>query len=517
VFNYKKSGTTVTFFIALFIFVSSFAKTVEIIAFSDFHGQVNEDTSAKGKSLGIKKFVTAIKNEEKNSNFGDIVVAAGDDYQGTALSTLTKGAPVSDMMKEVHLSASAVGNHEFDWGIDCFKKWQKDGGFPFVAANIINRKTKKPVKWTKPYIIVVKDGVKVAFIGLATTETPSLTAKKYIKNIEFTDSAKAAQQWIDFLNAGKDKAGKPDVIIALTHIPSYQSKPGAKITGKEINNLCNNTKGLDAVISAHEHKNVCGKINNIPIVQVTSKGTALSILKIEVTNNNKLVKVIPSIIEVYKNKNNLQEDKEAALMLEKYLTQRKELDATIGKTDGCLSDKNDDAYKMSNITTWVAKAMAEYTDSQVAIMNSAGVRTGLKSGDISVSQMFKLIPFDNSVVTMQLPGKDLKRVIQHGLDGIGKFYGLIVYYTNTAQGKKIVLMTLLNGTIIETHKYYKVTTVDFIFNGGIKFDFSGAKDVFDTHEYLRNILIDEIKKKKNIHLIEKNYLINEDTKQKKAS
>ena len=189
----KKTKTIVVCLFTLFITTSFFAKTIEVISFNDFHGAMKEDTSTYGKNIGMAKLVTAIKDLEKTYKGHFILVAGGDNYQGSAMSILTKGKPVSEMFKELHVTASAVGNHEFDWGIKYLTQWEKDGGFPFLAANIINKKTHKPVKWAKPYLIVNKDGVKIAFIGLATIATPFTTAKKNIKSLKFIDSAKAAQ------------------------------------------------------------------------------------------------------------------------------------------------------------------------------------------------------------------------------------------------------------------------------------------------------------------------------------
>ena len=514
--KYKKINTAIICFLTLIITVSLFAKAIEIISFNDFHGRINEDTSPKGKDVGIEKFATAIKNEIKACNGNAIVLTAGDNYQGSAITVLTKGAPISDMMKEIHVSASAVGNHEFDWGLGSFKKWEKDGGFPFLAANIIDKKTNKPVKWAKPYLIIKKDTAKVAFIGLATIETPFATSKKNIETLKFTDPVKAAQQWIDFLNCGKDEAGKPDVIIALTHIPSYQNKINGKITGKEINDLCSKTKGLNAVISAHSHKTVCGYIDNIPVVQANSNGRALGILKIVLNDNNELKKITPSILEIYKHKAELKKDKNTTKIYDKYLTQMKKLDKPIGKADGNFL-KEENSGNVTGIGAWVTKVMADQTDSQIAVINSGGLRTGLYSGNITISDMYGLMPFDNSIVTMKLSGKDLKRVINHCLDGTGDFYGLKVLYDSSAQkDNSIISMTLLNGKPIEMNKYYTVTTLDFSFNGGDKFDFSGAKDVKKIDESLRDLLINEIKEKKTIHPVKTDYLINNAGQQKAA-
>ena len=157
--------------------------TVDIVMFNDFHGNLAEDVREKGQNIGMAKMVGYV-NEAKAKNPNTIIVAAGDNYQGTAMSNLTYGEPVSAMMKGMDVVASAVGNHEFDWGVDHMEKWAKDGGFDFLAANITDSKTGKPVAWAKPYIIVEKGGIKVAFIGLAHPDTVTLTKKENVTSVD---------------------------------------------------------------------------------------------------------------------------------------------------------------------------------------------------------------------------------------------------------------------------------------------------------------------------------------------
>lgn len=106
-------------------------KVIDIISFNDFHGALDSG----GKTPGMAKFVGAVK-EYKKANPNTIVVSGGDNYQGTAMSNLTYGKPVSEMFKEIGLVASAIGNHEYDWGTKYMDTWQKDGGFEFLACNI---------------------------------------------------------------------------------------------------------------------------------------------------------------------------------------------------------------------------------------------------------------------------------------------------------------------------------------------------------------------------------------------
>ena len=120
---------------------ASEAKVIEILSFNDFHGALAEGS----KDLGYAKMVGYI-NEFKAENPNTVVVSAGDNYNGTAISNLTHGEPVNEMFKAVELLASAVGNHEFDWGPDKIPTWAEQGGFTFVASNIYETETYYPPK-----------------------------------------------------------------------------------------------------------------------------------------------------------------------------------------------------------------------------------------------------------------------------------------------------------------------------------------------------------------------------------
>ena len=204
------------------------------------------------------------------------------------------------MMKYLNVSASAVGNHDFDWTTKWFPIWQQQGHFTYLAANIFTQKTHQPVNFAKPYIIVNKDGINIAIIGLSTTETPFTTIHTNVANLEFQTAEKSAQGWINYLNSGRDKAGKPDAIIALTHIASEQTNGAIK--DKEITSLIKNTKGFDAILSAHSHQPVAGKLDNMPVLQAYCYGRDLGDLMLTFNSKNKLVKVTPTLTQIYNHK-----------------------------------------------------------------------------------------------------------------------------------------------------------------------------------------------------------------------
>ncbi|MCP4176876.1 MAG: multifunctional 2',3'-cyclic-nucleotide 2'-phosphodiesterase/5'-nucleotidase/3'-nucleotidase [bacterium] len=485
-------------FLGIFSFcLISFAKEVTVISFNDFHGQVQRTTDNHHIVPGIEKFMTAVKMEENVYKNNTILVSGGDNYQGTFMSLMTFGAPVNDMFKSLDVVASAVGNHEFDWGVKYFPKWEKNTNMDYLAANIVYKKNNELVKWAKPYLIVQKNGVKVAFIGLATRETLYTTAKKNLKGLKFMDPAKAAQKWIDFLKAGKAKAGKPDVIIALTHIPSSQDTKGT-ITGAEINDLCNNTKGLNAVISAHSHEVVSGYINKIPVIQAGSYGEDIGILNLFFNQQNKLTGITPSIVNVGKEINNLKNDKTGTDILAKYSKKLAKYFKVIGTAKGNFTRTDQ---SVSKLGYFVAEVMAKSAGDQIGIVNTYGLRADLKSGKITVQDIYDVAPFDNKIYSVKMKGKDLKQLIENSFEQggsiKGQYYGIKIFVdTNASVGKKIVKLELPDGKLLDMNKYYSIATCDFMYNGGDKFDFSKSIDKKNTGIIIKDALIKYITKHK---------------------
>jgi len=159
---------------------------IHILTINDFHGWVEEN----GSSPGMAKLAAFIK-DYRLTHSDTIVVSGGDNYQGEALSNLTRGDLVNALYGLIGLRFSAVGNHEFDWGTEHFDRWNVSG-VQYLGANIVERKTGQAPSWIKPYAIVQTGGRKVAFIGLSTRETEGTTAPKHLTGLQVEPAAAAA-------------------------------------------------------------------------------------------------------------------------------------------------------------------------------------------------------------------------------------------------------------------------------------------------------------------------------------
>lgn len=473
---------------ALFLPTFVFSETIHVFLFNDFHGQVSET----GKNPGMAKLVSAFKSQlDKSKN--NIIVAGGDNYQGGVLSNLTDGAPVTDMMRELHVAASAVGNHDFDWGVKWLKPWEKQGNFVFLASNIFDKKSGQPVTWAKPYLIVNKANIKIAFIGLATLETPYTTKHSIVKNFTFQDASISGQKWINFLKSGKAKQGRPNAIIALTHIPSFQDPKTGKITGPELYHLISQTHGFDAILTAHSHREVMGNVGTMPVLQAYDYGRDIGELTLTF---NKVKRLIHTSLALHRLDNKqalIQPDLKALATYRLFYNQFKhQLNQEIGQIDHPLTRNNPNG--VSIMGNFLCEAIRKHFNAPIAIVNAALMREDLPAGKITFKKLFDVLPFADEVITLEIPGKTIAKLIEHGFtdpDIAPTQYAGIKIRTNN--NHKILRMTLENGKTINPDQYYRVITTQFIFTGGDNYVFSDAKSVQNLRITALQVVIDYLK------------------------
>ncbi|MBS7525485.1 5'-nucleotidase C-terminal domain-containing protein [Fusibacter paucivorans] len=469
--------------------------TIDVYSFNDFHGSLAES----GKNVGMAKLVGAV-NALRAENPNTIIVSAGDNYQGSAMSNLSYGEPVSDMMKMLGVSVSAVGNHEFDWGVDRIPTWAADADLTFVASNIYDIGTSEPVTWATPYVIQEIAGKKIAFIGLTTIETAYKTKAENVATLEFKDPAEAAKIWVDYLLAGNDAAGVPDAIIALTHTPAsqdgYGADPTLPVTGEEMMAITA-VEGLDGVVAAHNHATVAGYANDVPVVEAYYNGRALGHLTLVFSDDE--LTVTPSVDELYKRSEEITPDPDAMAAYDKWNeTLAPTLNEVLGQAVGEMTHDRYDGVSTTVLGQWVCEVMAEDAGVQIGIQNGGGLRRSIPSGDITYGIMYEVMPFDNTLVTMKLKGSDLLKNIEHGIGnedvGNASFSGLqVAIDSDKPFGERVLSLSLADGTPIDMDAYYTVVINDFMYPSGDNFDFSNAIDVTNTFVPIRDALVDAVK------------------------
>ena len=461
-------------------------KVIEILSFNDFHGNVLES----GKNIGAAKLTGIIKEYQKkgeaSDTYGVATVSGGDIYQGTAISNILSGAPVSETLKEIGIVASAIGNHEYDWGSDKIKPWADEVGFKFVAANLIDEATGEAPEYAEPYVMTTVDGINIAFIGIATPETLTSTKAENVVGLKFLDIVETIDKYSKIV-----RAEGADIVVALTHSPAVENSDGT-ITG-EAAEIAENAADVDAVIAAHNHKFVDGFVQNsntgkdVPVVQAGYNGRGLSVITFTFDENEEILNVDANTRQFYAESttNEFPVDENVAESIAKY---NEELAPTLLTEVAELNfDLDHDRYAgVTPLGVTVAEAMRQAGGTQVAIANGGGIRAPLSKGTLTLGDMYTILPFDNNVVTMKVTGAKLKELIQHGINpdgfGWGQYSGLTVWYDSATD--EITSMRLSDGTKVEDDEYYTLTSIDFLMTGGDSYNFDG---------YINPVIIGEMR------------------------
>lgn len=453
-------------------------KVIEILSFNDFHGNVLES----GKNIGAVKLTGIIKEyqnkDEASDTYGVATVSGGDIYQGTAISNILSGAPVNEMLKEIGIVASAIGNHEYDWGSDKIKPWAEEAGFKFVAANLIDENTGVAPEYAEPYVMTNVDGINIAFIGIATPETLTSTKAENVGGLKFLDIVETIDKYSKIV-----RSEGADIVVALTHSAALENSDGT-ITG-EAAEIAEKAADIDAVIAAHNHKFVDGFVKNsntgkdVPVVQAGYNGRGLSVITFTFDENEEILDVKAKTRQFYgeSNSNEFPVDEKVQQIISKY---NEELAPTLLTEVTELNfDLDHDRYAgVTPLGVSVAEAMRVAGGTQVAIANGGGIRAPLYKGTLTLGDMYTILPFDNNVVTMKVTGAKLKELIRHGINpdgfGWGQYSGLTVWYYSETD--EITSMRLNDGTKVEDDKYYTLTSIDFLMTGGDSYNFDGHID-----------------------------------------
>ena len=253
------------------------ARKLVILHTNDTHSQIEEIRSGNGIGKGgvhqRAEFFARIKAENENV----LILDAGDYNQGTPYFTIFKGDLEVQVMNELGYEVVALGNHEFDNGLDELARRLKNARYTTVCANYDFTDT--PLRdIVKPYVIIERGGLKIGIFGI-TTDLKTLVAKQNVKGMVYKD----AYQVTDATALKLRNELGCDLVIALTHI-GYSGYPDQL---SDIN-LAQKTENVDIIIGGHSHtflksekiyKNRAGK--DVVIVQAGAQGEYVGQLEIE--------------------------------------------------------------------------------------------------------------------------------------------------------------------------------------------------------------------------------------------
>ncbi|MEU1351638.1 5'-nucleotidase C-terminal domain-containing protein [Streptomyces sp. NPDC005786] len=527
---------------------------VQLLSFNDLHGNLEPPAGSAGSVTekqadgttkavpagGVEYLASSLRAARKGHPYS--ITAAGGDMVGASplLSGLFHDEPTIEALNKIDLDVTTVGNHEFDEGATelarlqnggchpvegCYEQGKKFKGadFPYLAANVTDEKTGKPI--LKPYTVWKKNGVKIGFIGVTLEGTPNIVTANGVKGLKFHDEIETVNKYAKEL----DRQGVKS-IVALIHeggapaSSSYNYDCDSPAAGDGISGpITDIAKGIspkvDALVTGHTHQAYVCTIpdpagNPRLVTSASSFGklytdTTLTydrrtkdIVRTAVKGSAKTSPKHPAPANPVSANHIVTRDQAKATDMTALIARWNTLAAPIAnRPQGFISadiNGRGSTAPEKPLGNLIADAQleglapADKGGAVVAFMNPGGIRADLvytasgSEGDgvVTYGESFTVQPFTNMMNVVDLTGAQLVAALQQQVSGSNEASPKILQiskgltYTldmTKAGADRVVADTIrLNGEAIDPAASYRVAMNEFLAGGGDGFAALGA-------------------------------------------
>ncbi len=491
--------------------------TLNILHINDFHSRFgpitdtdsncDAETDAAGECFGgIARLKTIIDDTRAGLEGENVVLLdAGDQFQGSLFYTQYRSEIIAEFANDIGIELMAVGNHEFDDGPEELAALLDAVEFPIISGNT-NVENEPLLEGRIPGTHVMEfGGEQVGFISALAEDTDETSSPG--DNVEFEDTIDSLTAQAEALTAeGINK------IIALTHVGYTQDLE-----------IASNVPGVDVVVGGHSHtllsntdENAAGGYptmidgvdgNEVPVVTAYSYGKYLGDLAVTWDAEGNVISAEgdPILIDSSVTPN------------EEYVTRLAELEEpiqdlmaeVIGTATAPLEGSREvcrvEECSMGNL---VADAMLEGASGRnatIAITNGGGLRSSIDEGDITMGEVLTVLPFSNTLATVDISGADVIDALENGVsdieNGAGRFpqvSGLQYSYTlANPVGERISDVMVQDDAgewvPIDEEATYTIATNNYMRGGGDGYGtFAEGDNPYDFGPPLEQVVADYI-------------------------
>ena len=505
---------------------------IPILSSNDLHGgifpQVYSDSKKQKFSKGGGNYLYSYKKilEEEWGN-KLIWLDAGDQFQGTMECMLSDGLIMKDFYNKAGLQGIALGNHEFDYGVEYLKEYIKKQKYPLIVTNMKETVSGKYISETWDNVIdhkifeipiITSDKeiiIKIGVIGLTTKSIPKETATD-ISSLTITDYVEETRKWESKLR----NEYNCNAIIVVAHFGPYCNNDGddkyilTMRNSKTPQKLCEqnddisnylkqlkeNNITIDGVVGGHRHNVAHHWISGVPVVE-SSGPDYFNILYLAFKYNDKSGKYtvnadkvqiegpVPICEKLWPDSKNCEYKYEDSSVMKKFKFHGKEImldpemvqtlkyweDIIISKLNINLieTEENMDNNFITEetlLTNLINDIGRIVTNSDICFYNPTGLRTRWYKGPLSEIDIFRMLPFNNTWVNFEMTGEEVFHLIQDiNQKSLYPFSGVIqtlTYKNSLYYLKGLLIYDGFEERPLDMKKTYKICTNDFLANGG---------------------------------------------------
>lgn len=411
--------------------LSAQEKAVKILYFNDAHEP--DMVSTEGGLLGGVSRMKTVVDSIRQSSPDALLLFGGDLGGGTLAGKLYRGSIMVDFLSEIGVDYANYGQHDFDYGLDNTQALTRRSKFTWISSNTLTTEG-SPIDGSVPFVIHKIGSTSIGIIGLVDKVDTS-SPRSGITQRDIMDCAKSA---IGHLSG-------VDYIIAITQMNSELNEQLLKecpevdlVLGEETSQYITNAHfvGDKMIIDG------CGNMGHLVEVSLRGEqgGQTLSVHPIStaVKPDERLERRVQAINE--------------------------EIASRLGVRLGTLP--LDHIRTRHQIGEMVAGIFREHYGTDMALVQSGGIRANLTDGDITLRDIYSILPYENRIIPVRLPGRSIRRLIENAVSG-GEEAALAGVEVTSSEEELIIYV---NGVRLDDSRDYTIALSEYVTSGGGGFD-----------------------------------------------
>jgi 5'-nucleotidase / UDP-sugar diphosphatase len=434
-------------------------------------------------------YIESVRRRADGPGEGVVLVDGGDWFQGTPEGRVREGREFVKLLKRLDYDAMALGNHEFDLGIEPLLALLLEAEMPSVCANLYENGER--VGWVRPYRIVERCGLRIAFVGLISPSTPDITHVE-ARRLDFRDPI------AEFARACDELPDDIDLVIPLTHNGLYLDRE-----------LAAARPDLPLVVGGHSHTYLRDGVMVGPtrIVQAGDKCTVVGRVDLLIDPTTKRVLSSTSrLIELDRDPDPEFVDAELAAGVARLVERT---DAAMSVEVGRLSETPvpPTPFASGGLGSWIADSMRTFARADVGLHNRGGIRSSLAKGPVTRRSLFEVCPFGNTVVSFELTGAELAVCLEQAIESRPEIrieisgVELDVRMVDDEERPLRLAAVRVGGQPLDPERRYRMATNSFLATGGDRiFRFERELDLLDSGVLINELLEQQFAGTKSIAL-----------------
>jgi len=394
---------------------------VTVLGTTDMHGNlppVDYYTNTPD-NRGLAKIATLVKRIRKE-NQNVVLIDSGDTIQGTPLAYYHNKKnnkppdPMMLVMNSLSYDSMTVGNHEYNFGLAVLNKARSEAKFPWLSANTYDKGSDNT--HYQPYIIKEISGVRVGVLGLTTPGIPNWENIQNYTGLEFREPVSEAKKWVAIMRE-KERA---DVVVIAMHMGLEEDMRTGEINPGQVPNenravaIATQVPGVDAIFMGHTHRDVPSLyINNVMFTQANHWGRHLARADFYLERDGERWRVYAKSARTIPTDDKVEADPEAMKIAEPYDRETQTwLSRPIGESAEELSAV-EGRFRDTPILDLIQRVQLEAGDADVSMVANFNTNARIAKGAVTVRDIAGLYVYENTLVVLQVTGKQLKDALEH--------------------------------------------------------------------------------------------------------